>query len=130
VPLGAFRGEMWVAPNHFLTPPKFGKGIKWNLLCILLLFRKTGPFETWRNHPHSVASQQYAISAHSHVFFFVAMDLIITSVTKQDLVVNEESLIDRDSDVFDTEITISPISVSKRNMSDNVGRCIPFLEVV
>jgi hypothetical protein len=58
------------------------------------------------------------------------MDPIITSVTEQDPVVNEEALIDRDSDVFDTEITISPISVSRSNLSDKVGRCIPFLEAV
>jgi hypothetical protein len=43
---------------------------------------------------------------------------------------NEEALIDRDSDVFDTEITISPVSVSRANLSDNVGRQIPFLEAV
>jgi hypothetical protein len=43
---------------------------------------------------------------------------------------NEEALINQDSDVFDNEITISPISVSRRNLSDNVGRCILFLEVV
>jgi hypothetical protein len=58
------------------------------------------------------------------------MDPIITSVIEQDLVVNEEALIDRDSDIFDTEITILPISVSKRNLSDKVGRCILFLEAV
>jgi hypothetical protein len=32
--------------------------------------------------------------------------------------------------VFDTETTISPISVSRDNLSDNVGKHIPFLEVV
>jgi hypothetical protein len=58
------------------------------------------------------------------------MDPIITSVTEQDPVSNEEALIDRDSDVFDTEITISPISVSRSNLSDNVGKHIPFLEAV
>jgi hypothetical protein len=58
------------------------------------------------------------------------MDPIITSVTEQDSVSNEEALIDRDSNVFDTEITISPISVSKANLSDNVGKQIRFLEVV
>jgi hypothetical protein len=66
----------------------------------------------------------------SKVFFITTMDPIITSVTEQDPVVNEEALIDRDSDVFDTEITISPISVSRSNLSDKVGRCIPFLEAV
>jgi hypothetical protein len=42
----------------------------------------------------------------------------------------EESLIDRDSDVFDTEIIVSHISVSRANFSNNVGKYIPFLEVV
>jgi hypothetical protein len=41
------------------------------------------------------------------------MDPIIISVAKQDPTSNEEALIDRDSDVFDTELTISPISVSR-----------------
>jgi hypothetical protein len=58
------------------------------------------------------------------------MDPIITSVTKQDPVENEEALIDRDTDVFYVEITISPISVSRSNLSDKVGRCISFLEAV
>jgi hypothetical protein len=58
------------------------------------------------------------------------MDPIITSVTEQDPVVNEEALFDRYSDTFDTKITILPISVSKRNMFDKVGRCILFLEAV
>jgi hypothetical protein len=58
------------------------------------------------------------------------MDPIIILVVEQDPVSNEESLIDRDSDVFDTKITISPISVSRDNLSDNVGKQIPFLEVV
>jgi hypothetical protein len=43
---------------------------------------------------------------------------------------NEESLIDRDSNVSDTEITISPISVSRDNIFINVGKQIPFLEAV
>jgi hypothetical protein len=58
------------------------------------------------------------------------MDPIITSVTEQDHVLNEEAIIDRDSNAFDTEITISLISVSRRNLSDKVGMCISFLEVV
>jgi hypothetical protein len=52
------------------------------------------------------------------------------SVAEKDPVSNEEALIDRDSDVFDTEITISPISMSRANLSDNVGKQIPFLEAV
>jgi hypothetical protein len=43
---------------------------------------------------------------------------------------NEEALIDQDSDIFDTKITISPISVSRSNLSDKVGKCIAFLEAV
>jgi hypothetical protein len=58
------------------------------------------------------------------------MDPVIFSVIEQDPPPSEESLIDRDSDVFDTEITISPVSVSRVNMSDHVGRKLPFLEVV
>jgi hypothetical protein len=58
------------------------------------------------------------------------MDPIITSVTEQDLVENEKSLIDRDTYFFDVEITISPIFVYIRNLSDKVGICIPFLEAV
>jgi hypothetical protein len=58
------------------------------------------------------------------------MDPIITSVTEQDHMENEESLIDRDSNIFYTKITISPISMSRSNMSDKVGRCISFLEAV
>jgi hypothetical protein len=45
-------------------------------------------------------------------------------------VANEKSLIDRDSDVFYTKITISPISMSRRNLFDKVGKCIPFLEAI
>jgi hypothetical protein len=52
------------------------------------------------------------------------------SVAEKDPMSNEEALIDRDSDVFDTEITISPISMSRANLSDNVGKQIPFLEAV
>jgi hypothetical protein len=58
------------------------------------------------------------------------MEPIITSVTEQDPVENEEALIDRDTDVFYVEITISPIFVSRSNLSDKVGRCISFLEAV
>jgi hypothetical protein len=58
------------------------------------------------------------------------MDPIITSVTEKEPVSNEEALIDGYSDIFDTKITISPISVSRRNLSDNVGKHIPFLEAV
>jgi hypothetical protein len=56
------------------------------------------------------------------------MDPIIISVAEKDPVSNEESLIDRDSYVFDIEITISPISMSRANLSNNVGKQMPFPE--
>ena len=52
---------------------------------------------------------------------------VIFFVNEQDIASREEALIDRDSDVFDTEITVSPISVSRSNLLDNVRNCIPFL---
>jgi hypothetical protein len=58
------------------------------------------------------------------------MEPIITSITEQDPMENEEALIDRDVDVFYVKITISPISMSRRNLSDKVGRSISFLEIV
>jgi len=67
---------------------------------------------------------------HFQVFFIISMDPIITTVTEKDPVSNEEDLIGRDSNVFNTEITIFPISVSRSNMSNNVGKHISFLEVV
>jgi hypothetical protein len=56
------------------------------------------------------------------------MNPVILSVRDQDPASKEESLIDRDSDIFDTEITVSPISVSRANLLDNVRKRIPFLE--
>jgi hypothetical protein len=53
---------------------------------------------------------------------------IVLSVNEQDISSKEEALIDRDSDVFDIEITVSPVSVSKSNLLDKVGTRIPFLE--
>jgi hypothetical protein len=58
------------------------------------------------------------------------MDPIITLVMEQDPTTNEESLIDRDVDVFKVKITISPISVSRSNLFDKVGRNLSFLEAV
>jgi hypothetical protein len=57
--------------------------------------------------------------------FVMAANPVILSVTEQDLTSREESLIDRDSDVFDTEIIVSPISVSRSNLLDNVGKGYP-----
>jgi hypothetical protein len=59
----------------------------------------------------------------------MATNLVILSVKEKDSATKEEALIDRDSNVFDTEITVSPISVSRSNLLDNVGKRIPFLEV-
>jgi hypothetical protein len=78
----------------------------------------------------SIVHQLLTIVAHFQVFFITTMDPIIISVTKKDHVANEEALIDRDSYLFDTEITISPISMSISNIYDKVGRCILFLEEV
>jgi hypothetical protein len=54
---------------------------------------------------------------------------VILSVNEQNITSREEALIDMDSYVFDTEITVSPISVSKLNLLDNVGKHIPFLRM-
>jgi hypothetical protein len=58
------------------------------------------------------------------------MDPIITSLTEQDSTTIEESIIGRDADVSDVEITISPISVSRINLSNKIGKIIPFLEAL
>jgi hypothetical protein len=58
----------------------------------------------------------------------MASNPVVLSVNEQDIASREEALVDRDSDVFDTEITISLVSVSRSNLLDNVGTCIPFLE--
>jgi hypothetical protein len=60
----------------------------------------------------------------------MAMNPVILSVTEQDPASKEESLIDRDSDIFDIEITVSPISISRDNLLDNLGKKIPFLKEV
>jgi len=56
------------------------------------------------------------------------MDPIIFSITEQDPLPSEESLIYRDSDVFDTIITVSLVSLSRDNLWDHVGRQIHFCE--
>jgi hypothetical protein len=60
----------------------------------------------------------------------MASSPVILSVNEQEISSKEEALIDRDFDVFDTEITVSPVSVSRSNLLDNVGKHIPFLEAV
>jgi hypothetical protein len=52
----------------------------------------------------------------------MAMNPVILSVTEQDLSSKEEALIDRDYDIFDTKIIVSPISVSRAILLDNVGK--------
>jgi hypothetical protein len=59
----------------------------------------------------------------------MAANPVVLSVNEQDISSREETLIDRDSDIFYTEITVSPVSVSRSNLLDNVGTHIPFLEV-
>jgi hypothetical protein len=58
----------------------------------------------------------------------MATNPVVLSMKEQDSTSKEEALIDKDSDVFYTEITVSPISVSRSNLLDNVGKHIPFLE--
>jgi hypothetical protein len=74
--------------------------------------------------------QNCAFFTHSQVFFIMSRDPVIMSVTEKDPTSKEETLIDRDSDVFDTVINVSPISVSRSNLLDNVRKQLPFLEVV
>ena len=62
--------------------------------------------------------------------YLISMDPIVLSVVEKDPESNKESLIDRDADVFDPDITISPISMSRSNLDDIKGNNIPFLEVV
>ena len=59
----------------------------------------------------------------------MAANPIVLSVNEKDISSKEESLIDRDFDIFDTEITVSPVSVSKSNLLDNVGTRLPSLKV-
>jgi hypothetical protein len=58
------------------------------------------------------------------------MDPIVFSVAEKDPEGNEDTLIDKDADVIDPDITISPISVSRSNLADIKRKNIPFLEAV
>jgi hypothetical protein len=60
----------------------------------------------------------------------MAANPVILSINEQDISSKEESLTDRDFDIFDTEITISHVFVYRSNLLDNVGTRLPFLEVV
>jgi hypothetical protein len=69
-------------------------------------------------------------SSNWRVFIFARQhNPVIFFVKEEESITKEESLIDRDSGVFDTEITFSPISVSKSNFKDSVGKHILFLKV-
>jgi hypothetical protein len=100
-----------------------------------IIISNTRPFETWRNHPCSIAAQQYTNCTPHHFHSFPGIfhhihgsDHNLSNITRS--VANEEALIDRYSDIFYTEITIYPISMSRSNLFDKVGRCISFLEAV
>jgi hypothetical protein len=90
-------------------------------------------FKIWRKpsirNSSSKLDQIHAFFAAYQVFFTMTANLVVLSMNEQDIASREEALIDRDSDVFNTEITVSPISVSRSNLLDNVGTHIPFLEV-
>jgi hypothetical protein len=60
----------------------------------------------------------------------MSRDPVIMSIIEQDPALKEETLIDRDFDVFNIVINVSPVSVSRSNLLDNVGNKLPFLEVV
>jgi hypothetical protein len=60
--------------------------------------------------------------------FAMVTNLVVLFVNEQDISSKEEALIDRDSNIFDTKITVSPVSVSRSNLLDNVGMRLPFLE--
>jgi hypothetical protein len=53
---------------------------------------------------------------------------VVLSVSEPDTPSREDALIDKDSDVFDTVTMVSPISVFKANLLNNVGSHISFLE--
>jgi hypothetical protein len=58
----------------------------------------------------------------------MATNSVVLSMSEPDIYSKEESLIDRDFDVFNKETMVSPVSVSKENLLNNDGSCIPFLE--
>jgi len=59
----------------------------------------------------------------------MASNPVVLSMSEPDISSREDSLIDRDSDVFEIKTTVSPISVSKANFLNNIGSHISFLEV-
>jgi hypothetical protein len=54
---------------------------------------------------------------------------IFLFVSEPDTPSREDTLIDRDFDIFDTVTTVSPVSVSKENLLNNLRSHISFLEV-
>jgi len=52
----------------------------------------------------------------------MAANPVILFVNEQDIASREEAIIDQDSDVFDTKITVSLIFVSRSNLLYNVGK--------
>jgi hypothetical protein len=58
----------------------------------------------------------------------MATNPVVLSVSEPDSPSREDSLIDRDSDVFDTMTMVSTIFVSKVNFLNNVGSHISFIE--
>jgi hypothetical protein len=57
----------------------------------------------------------------------MAANPVVLSINEQEISSREEALIDRDFNVFNIEITVSSISVSRSNLLDNIGKQITFL---
>jgi len=97
-----------------------------------MIFWNIQTFKIWRKpsirNSSSKLDQIRAFFATYQVFFTMAANPIVLSVNEQDIASREEALIDIDSDIFDTKITVSPVYVSRSNLLDNVGTRIPFLE--
>ena len=62
------------------------------------------------------------------VFFTMTTNPNVLSMSEPDISSREDALIDRDSNVFDTVTTVSPVSVSKMNLLNDVESHISFLE--
>jgi hypothetical protein len=91
-------------PQTTFSHPRKMENYKGNF-CHLFYFDyylNVGPLEPWRDHHLSPASQQYTNCTPFPLIsrYFSTMDPIITSVTEQDPVVNEEALIDQDKMFF------------------------------
>jgi hypothetical protein len=62
------------------------------------------------------------------VFFTMAANPVVLSISESDISSMEESLINRYFDIFDTETMVSPVSMSKENLLNNIVSRIPFIE--